>query len=312
MYLDTLETIYKEKDIRNNNYRYCTVAPNGVFVATLARLGSTFELTVLKRDVALMKVDAAECHQICPGFKGTRQYTEQVECKFSPDSAYIAVSCSLGFLFVVKRKLLQEHCLVIPGIIDLDESRLSNARCFDFDPRYFHKLLCFCTVDNFVYVCNIDTQEIFMTIGVETEGGIDCIGYNHYGTLLAVATSEAMINMYCPDTGDLLYSLDGAHQGDEVSMKLKNGVYPTVCRMSFSQSGQQLAVSATDGLIRVWQLRPQMDLQHMCRLAVLKVVPANRVEELPLPTKLIAYLLNWPMEWGDFFQYLYLDSLHGL
>lgn len=297
--ITTLKSVSKLPDIgKTENFRFLAMSPNGMFIATIAKIRSTkFELSVLiqNRMLSLQTTDSVVCNTLCAGFEGSRLYTEEAECKWSPDSAYIAVSASFGKMFVVKRKDLNLHFNL--NQFDLNRSQLSNARALDFDPRYCHSHLAWGISDNTLFVCNIDTSEVLLDIPVHCDdllATIDCVGYNKSGTALAVALSNACIQMYHPDNGDKLYVIDGRRQG---SLKTLNPVihqYPNVIRLSFSQAGDHLVTCSTDGRNRVWQLQPDLSLQHLCRVAIIKHVPADKFSSLPLPSKLVLYLLFYP------------------
>lgn len=299
MNLLSLQSVVKNKDMRNNNFRYTTISPNGIFIGAMARISTDYELAIIVIDSTfLLTMERYECRLICPGFRGTRSYTEEVECKFSPDSKLVAISSSMGLLFVVNRGKFGKHNIVIgktgTGLFDVNDTRLSTVRAFDFDPRYFQRILTFASANNVIYICDILANEVETQIDMGIEEVV-CLQYcPHATSALAVATAEAQIHLFNPDTRDKLYTLDGQMQGSEASMRAINGVFPTIIRMSFSREGQHMAVSSTDGIIRVWQIRTDLSLQNLCRNAILKCVPCNEIQRLSLPAKIILYLLQWP------------------
>lgn len=281
--------------------RHAAVSPNGNDVAVVSRLGVHFELTILlNRDFLILTEESTtECHKLCPDFVGTRTYKEIAECRFSPDSMYLAVSSSMGHLLIVRCTSLKikTHCSVIPGIID--RSRLlTNTRAFDFDPRYKHACLAVGLSDGCICVCDTDTQEIlreWVVPASDSKHSIDCVRYAPQARLLAVATSNAKILLYHPDLCELWYTLDGSTINTEAArMEQRGGRYPSVLKLAFSVTGDILLCSATDGIIRMWQLDPNLQLRHLCRTTVLQHCPLKKVKELPLPPAIIQDLLDWP------------------
>ncbi|XP_013399871.1 WD repeat and SOCS box-containing protein 1 [Lingula anatina] len=257
-----------------------------------------FELGVslLSSDDLIISIDTAICHHICKGFVGTRRYTEEVECKWSPDSSCIAVAGSFGMLFVVTRKALKlKFCF--QKDLELPVCTINNARSFDFDPRYRHSRLAIATTDNFLYTININKKSVIAEVAVESKdvkGTIHCVSYNKDGTLLAVATSEATVHMFNCDNATLLYKLEDHENAGPRSVGFYIDLYPTIVRMSFSCAGKHMATSSTDGMIRLWQLPTTLNLQHLCKITILQNVPINKVMQLPIPKQLALYLLNWP------------------
>ena len=286
----------KEKELRNNNYRSCHMSPNGTFLATIAKCSQTVELGVMMvTSSRCTNVHMIECHKVCPGFKASPTYTDRLSCRFSPGSAHIAACSSLGFLFVVHRLNLEHYCNVIPGMFTTAEARLANERCFDFDPRFEHRQIAFGSDSRIIYLCDINEGDVIHSVDLPVFGDMQCLRYSPSGRLLAVATSEAKILILCSDTLDAIHTLDATVQCDDAMMHTNSlGYYPEMISLSFSSCGQQLAVSSTDCYIRIWQLPPEMSLQYLCRHQLLQLVSTNAIKQLPLPNKLINFLLVWP------------------
>ncbi|XP_002732085.1 uncharacterized protein LOC100374715 [Saccoglossus kowalevskii] len=284
----------KRRDLRMGNFRFCAVAPNGQFVAILMRVGNNFELaTAYLPD--LRSNEAVFCHNICPNFVGTANYSDHVECTFSPNSKFIAVSSSFGKLFVVKRDGLALYRLVTPGLVSLSKGLLEDARTYDFDPRYNYKMLAFSTSDKHLRVFNLETEQCVLDEELPIDvGAAEVLKYTHDGNLLAVATISTEILMYNTESGIITYKLNPDTQDPKYGMGAMPNGYPCIIRLSFSHSGEQLAVCSADGYIRIWQLPRFLNLQHFCRLTILRHFPANKVYSLPLPSKLVSYILYNP------------------
>ncbi len=115
------------------------------------------------------------------------------------------------------------------------------------------------------------------------------------GRDLAVATSDAHIRLFDPDLHVLKHSLDGSTCGAGISLVPdNNGFYPEFIRMSFGQSGDIMVATATDGLIRLWQLWPDLTLLHLAAQCIKQHTNTKDIIRLPLPKKLVLYLLGWP------------------
>ncbi len=149
-----------------------------------------------------------------------------------------------------------------------------------------------------VYICDIVEDTVEGTIEIDADGSVDveCLRYSPRGRELVVAASDALIRLYQPDTCEMLYSLDGANCGAGISIVTShsNRSLCSYLRMSFTLNGDKMAVTATDGFVRVWQLWPDLSLQHLTRMRILQHTRSRDLIRLPLPEKLILYLLQWP------------------
>ncbi|XP_064625098.1 uncharacterized protein LOC135486325 [Lineus longissimus] len=318
MDIQTLEKAVKNKDSQFASYKYLAVSPNGSYVAYISRSGVNYSLTVMIRDgIYFMPVYENRLDHLCLSFVGTRQYTEHVECKWSPDSVHVAVGSTMGHLLVVRREGLDSICNVIPGMFELYSTSeqgptvLATPMGFDFDPRYKYSILVFVDKNNTLYMLNIEEKEVIHQVVIDTVGSVNCIQYDNDGRVLAVATSEAVLELRCPDTLDIIYTIDMSATvpgggvdpspdmpigGAESPMEQLNGNFPAVTRLSFSQFGDFIAVSSSDGYARIWQLKSDISLQNICRKTILGTVKANNIWRLPLPPRILMYLLQWSRE----------------
>ena len=153
-------TLDKPAD-RNSSYKKGTFAPNGLSIAIIAKCSQVIELIVCRLDFGGMIIESSQinCHRYCQGFRGEESRLDLYECRYSIDSHYIAMGASHGRLFVVDTKM-ELVCCVCPGIIDRALDRMSNERCFDFDPRYLHRRLALGSEANFVYLCDLEEHGI--------------------------------------------------------------------------------------------------------------------------------------------------------
>ncbi|ELU00073.1 hypothetical protein CAPTEDRAFT_206254 [Capitella teleta] len=300
MNLNTLNLTTKTSHSMDSQFKSLATSPNGNYIAVVAKCSIHVQLSTYIRDGNfLVNYCRIQCHKVCPGFRATRTYTDFLECRFSADSSLIAVGSSIGMLMVVRRADLSHYCNVIPDLYDANQKKLSNERCFDFDPRYRNRYIAFATCGNEVIITDLEASLTNLSIKVEPRESeafeLDSLKYSSDGSVVAVATSTARIELFSTLDGSLQYSLDATKIRPEDSMRLlSNNRLPKVIRMSFSTVGEHLAVSSTDGCIRVWQLPPEMRLQQLCRFAIMRYVKARDIPKLPLPRKLLLFLLRWP------------------
>ena len=268
-----------------------------MYIATIARAGMQFELSVIHQEgLSFVEYDVIRCNHICDGLIGSRTYTELVECRFSSDARLIAVGSSMGQLFVVKRWRLQTQSILAPRTFNDLDVCLSNERSFDFSPMADYDTIAFADYANTVRILNMESDDVEQCIDVETNGAIESLKYSTRGDMLAVATSMGHVYIYSPKTAELLLDLDGTAVCVDATMSYNHnlGRMPSILHMSFSESSDLLAVSSTDGIVRIWQMPSHMPLVHLCRMAVLKYVTVKQLKDLPLPKKLIEYLYTWP------------------
>ena len=129
-------------------------------------------------------------------------------------------------------------------------------------------------------------SDILLQILNDDDGDLECLKYSHSGHVLAVACSNGNILILDPDTANSLLSLNGAALPSNVALCRVNGALARPLFMSFDTFGQHLAVSYTDGLVRVWQLQPGMNLQQLCKRVILQFVHLRDLDRLPLPSKI--------------------------
>ncbi len=75
---------------------------------------------------------------------GKGHYSDEVECRFSPDSSMMLLSASFGMALVVRRDraaltLCSDPVPCLLGRNGVPGASLSNERCADFDPRAKHR-----------------------------------------------------------------------------------------------------------------------------------------------------------------------------
>ena len=307
--LTNRRVLEKQRGMHNQNYQFFNISKCGMYIATIARASMVFELSVIHQEgLSFSEHDTITCHTVCPTLLGGPLYTERVECRFSPDSELIAVGSNMGHLFVVKKWRLQTFSILAPQTTfpygDNVSVDLSNERSFDFSPTVEcgHHILAFATQDQMVYIMDMESNELVHCIEIPINqfqaSTIQSVKYSTRGDMIAVAPSTGHVYVMCTLSGDLLLNLDGSEVCTDAAMTYNNHLQkmPSTLHMSFSQSNDLLAVSSTDGIIRVWQLPCHIQLLQLCRMAILKIVNMRELRKLPLPNKLINYLFAWPHE----------------
>ncbi|XP_074646566.1 uncharacterized protein LOC141902643 [Tubulanus polymorphus] len=311
--LETGAVVDRERNLSYESLRSCDVSPNGAYLAFISRAGVQFELVVVeKRSVAFRVVSRVRCREINRAFEGTRSYTELVECKWSPDSQFIAIAISTGYLSVVdcrNEERLESYLNVVDEFKNVD--RLANTLTFDFDPKSAHSILAFATrgVANELHICNSDKKAVVRSTSLSTDGEgsdgdradgdgeIGCLRYSRRGDVIAAANG-VRIRILNSENLRVIYILDGAAQDyGGYARRLPSWKYPSILQLSFSRFDEYLAVSSMDGFIRVWQLDADLNLQNLCRKVILASTCCDRVKFLPIPDRLKLYLLQIP-DWA--------------
>lgn len=288
---DTLYT--KMRDMSNRTHHFVAISPNGLHLATLSKGQGFYCLEIFQFDISLISVSPhpIECHKLSPGFKGNRFHNDQAECKWSPDSIHIALSSSMGKLFVAVKAGMKNVCDVCP---DLLESDLSTAASYDFDPRTGFSVLAVGTADNTLNIVNISTGENGAPIVAQrnTEENIDCVQYNQDGSALAASFRSFVVKLY--DTAELteLHTISMADRCPDQVSRFAGSAYPSVMRLSFTFDGRFLATSSCDGMVRIWAIPKLLSLQECCRKVILSSAPIQKIRSSSLPRRLKAYLLS--------------------
>ncbi|XP_071953887.1 uncharacterized protein [Antedon mediterranea] len=292
-------SVIKAKEMFCSTFFFSAFSADSNFVAVLGRsrlhLNFAIVLVILRASDMLVMYQKS-VRELFSKFKLQKNSTNQdrLECKFSPDSQFVAVSTTGGQLFIVKRDLSNLECVLVDG----KNEKLTNERCYDFDPQYPHEVLAVCVNSDEVYVKNIDSgSQIYCSKLPENVTKATCLKYNMEGDSFAVGCQDGVIVMISSSSGNILYLLDSKTQATAFAMTpCKLSMYPEIIRISFSHSDDVLAVSSTEGAVRLWQLPPKINLVHMCRLVILKHIPASTINCLPLPTRIKDLIVCCPRE----------------
>ena len=235
--------------------------------------------------------------KVCFGFRGA-----VVNCAFSPNDRLLAVTSSYGQVYLLNStRLTRVNSLDCVSILSpYKVSELANGNPEDFvtysvcvfDPRFpFQEFVTCVLYAGIVKVwqmscCDKKDSEIQNRHTLTFKKLLNVVRYSPNGTILAVGGKDGTISCINVDDGTVSFVLDVTQQPPEFHSAAD------VFHVAFTQSGEQLAASYSDGYIRIWQLPIVFDLKLLCRLVVNACVPPNKVLQLPLPLRLQKFLLN--------------------
>lgn len=281
------EPVYtRSRDLTNAVHVYCAVANNGVSLACLKRGTLDFFLELYELDSAIQTNASTRCRQICKGFIPSRNRTDNVACKFSPNSRLLAVSGSQGILFTVKATTLEKYVTICPDLLD---ENLSSPLAFDFNPQFAFEVLTVATTNKLVQTLDISTGEVLWFF--ETGEDVDCLNYSRDGQLIAVGFHNFDIVIYDTENQNVFHTIDMSVLCQDQAQRIQH-VYPTILHLSFSQSGEYLASTTCDGHLRLWRIPRVFSLQELCREAILACTPIRKIRRLQnIPQKMINFLL---------------------
>eukprot|EP00112_Aurelia_sp_Birch-Aquarium-sp1_P013970 Seg2990.3 transcript_id=Seg2990.3/GoldUCD/mRNA.D3Y31 product="WD repeat and SOCS box-containing protein 1" protein_id=Seg2990.3/GoldUCD/D3Y31 len=230
------------------------------------------------RENKIRSIWRGSCEVMHDGFHGTI-----TNCKFSPDSKVIGVTSNHGdSLFV----LVQSGELYAA----IDHTNNLHARMspsdFNFDPTKNNTLAMVWRHDQLKIVKLYQNrfEEIFAYNPSDDHPFYNCVKYSIDGALLAIGTMTGCVMLFDPATGSCNTTLDITSEIIEIDDRI-------VFDICFSRSCQEIAAAYNDGCVRVWQLPRKLNLQHICRLALMQTTPASRITSLPVPKHLQSYLL---------------------
>ncbi|XP_064022038.1 WD repeat and SOCS box-containing protein 1 isoform X2 [Pogoniulus pusillus] len=198
-------------------------------------------------------------------------------CAFSPDSSIL---CSVGaskavFLwdmdkYSMIRKLEGHHNDVVACEFSPDGALLATA---SYDTRVY-------VWDPHIGVILMEFGHLFppptpIFAGGANDRWVRSVSFSHDGLHIASLADDKMVRFWRIDEE---YPVQVA--------PLNNGLCST-----FSTDGSVLAAGTQDGSVYFWATPRQVSsLQHLCRMAIRRVMPTGQVKNLPIPSKVVEFL----------------------
>ena len=237
----------------------------------------------------LRSVWRVSCEVALPRFAGHFH-----SCVFSPDSSLLAISSSLGQLYI-----LQGDSLELFAAIDTEITNNNSCTCA-FDPRFGYSRLGASHQRGDFQVWKLEDgpcrfkclkkKEI-----IQEPLELMTFAFSPDGNLIAFGLSDGKSLICDADTLQRFHELDPLTQITRQNPQVNIAELATpdlaVSSLAFTKSCQEMAVGHSNGYLRIWQLPQKMDLLHICRISITSVVPVNKIHLLPLPRKLRAFLM---------------------
>lgn len=228
---------------------------------------------------SMKSVWQASCEVLCPEFRGNVH-----SCVLSPNSEYLAISSTLGQSIIldcnvfVTVSLTNLRCLAL-------EAPVGPLTC-QYNPKFACKLL-FCYGDTWCCLRDLEIglhrQDAFSLIVEDQSVTANACAFASDGEHFAVALSNATVVLCDADTLDKVFEV-------KPSFPLLTSELQAFS-VAITRSCQELAVGYNNGYVCIWQLPARLHLKHLCRLVILKLISPDKIPLLPLPRKLISYLL---------------------
>ncbi|XP_048374810.1 WD repeat and SOCS box-containing protein 1 [Sphaerodactylus townsendi] len=244
--------------------RDLTFAPDGSLILVSASRDKTLRVWDLKDDGNMMKV-----------LRGHPNWV--YSCAFSPDSSIL---CSVGASKTVLlwdmdkysliRKLEGHHNDVVACEFSPDGALLATA---SYDT-------CVSVWDPYIGIVLMEFGHLFPAPSPIFAGGandrwVRAVSFSHDGLHVASVADDKMVRFWRIDEDCPVQVAP-----------LSNGL---CC--AFSTDGSVLAAGTQDGSVYFWATpRHVASLQHLCRMAVRRVMVTSQVEALPIPSTVVAFL----------------------
>ena len=274
----------------------CPFSRDGSMVASIRVVGGSLQLSITSARNA-KTLCSEKVSKVCVGFRGV-----VVDCAFSPNGRVLAVTSSHGHVyFLTTARLALMNSLdsakilapyKVPDLADSNlEDHITQCVCI-FDPRFpfqgFATCVMYAGVVKTWRMSSYDRKDAnFQNKHTLTlRKLLNVVKYSPDGTILAVGANDGTISCVNTENGTISFVLDASQQPPEFNSEA--GIF----HMAFTQSGEELAGSYSDGYIRIWQLPMIFDLKLLCRQVINACVPPSKVQRLPLPSRLMNFLLH--------------------
>nr|XP_060613039.1 WD repeat and SOCS box-containing protein 1 [Anolis sagrei ordinatus] len=244
--------------------RDLTFAPDGSLILVSASRDKTLRVWDLKDDGNMMKV-----------LRGHPNWV--FSCAFSPDSSIL---CSVGAnktvllwdmdKYSLIRKLEGHHNDVVACEFSPDGALLATA---SYDTRVY-------VWDPHIGVILKEFGHLFppptpIFAGGANDRWVRSVSFSHDGLHIATLADDKMVRFWRIDED---YPVQVA--------PLSNGL---CC--AFSTDGSVLAAGTQDGSVYFWATPKHVpSLQHLCRMAIRRVMPTPQVAKLPIPPTVVGFL----------------------
>ncbi|XP_061460640.1 WD repeat and SOCS box-containing protein 1 isoform X2 [Rhineura floridana] len=244
--------------------RDLTFAPDGSLILVSASRDKTLRVWDLKDDGNMMKV-----------LRGHPNWV--YSCAFSPDSSIL---CSVGASKTVLLWDMDKYCLIRKL-----EGHHNDVVACEFSPD--GALLATASHDTRLYVWDPHIGVILMEFGhlfpaptpIFAGGANDrwvrSVSFSHDGLHIATLADDKLVRFW---------RIDEDHPVQVAP--LSNGL---CC--AFSTDDSVLAAGTQDGSVHFWATPKHVaSLQHLCRMAIRRVMPTSQVQKLPVPSTIVAFL----------------------
>ncbi|XP_044141014.1 WD repeat and SOCS box-containing protein 1 [Bufo gargarizans] len=244
--------------------RDLTFAPDGSLKLVSASRDKTLRVWDLKDDGNMMKVLRGHQHWVyC--------------CTFSPDSLML---CSVGAGKAVFLWDMDKYTMIRKL-----EGHFNDVVACEFSPD--GALLATASYDTRVYVWDPHIGSILFEFGhlfppptpifAGGDNGrwVRSVSFSHDGVHIASIADDKLVRFW---------RIDQSHPVE--AAPLNKGL---CC--AFSTDGSVLAAGTQDGNVHFWAAPTYVSsLQHLCRMAIRRVMTTNHVQKLPVPPKVMAFL----------------------
>ncbi|MGH0173414.1 UNVERIFIED_CONTAM: hypothetical protein FKN15_065399, partial [Acipenser sinensis] len=208
-------------------------------------------------------------------------HTEVVrDLTFAPDGSLILVSAS-------RDKTLRVWDLKDDGnMIKVLRGHQSWVYCSAFSPD--SSVLCSVGAGKAVFLWNMDTYTMIRKLEGHHNDVVSC-EFSPDGALLATASYDTRVLVWDPCTGSVLFEF--GHLFPPPSLIFAGGENDRWVRsVSFCHDGQSIASIADDSVYFWATPRIISSLQHLCRMAIRRVMSTDEVKKLPVPDRVVDFL----------------------